>query len=115
MQKKQLALLPGLLFTIMAFSQTNFTFLPEHPKPGDRITFTYVPSGDIASTVKPVEASYYLLGYGESGPKNIAADDIVLKREGNKYTGSIQTDTGSHFIYFGFSSDKKFDNNFIKI
>ena len=31
------------------FAQTNFTISPEKPKPGDLITITYEPAGDLAN------------------------------------------------------------------
>ncbi|MFN2438600.1 MAG: TlpA family protein disulfide reductase [Chitinophagaceae bacterium] len=96
-----------------AFTQTNFTYTPQNPKPGDVISFTYEPAGAIAGTMKPVEASYYQLGYATGGGfKNIGADDVPLTRNGKIYSGTIKTDTATAFVYFGFSSDKKFDNNF---
>ena len=103
-----------LIFTsTTAFTQTNFTYTPQNPKPGDVISFTYEPAGAIAGTMKPIEASYYQLGYASGGSiKNINADDLPLTRNGKKYSGTIKTDTATAFLYFGFSSDKKFDNNF---
>jgi hypothetical protein len=41
-----------LFIAIKASSQTNFTFSPEKPKPGDIITITYEPAGDIAKMVR---------------------------------------------------------------
>lgn len=96
-----------LLATITAQSQTNFTYTPEKPKPGDVITFTYIPAGDIANTILPVEGVVY-----QNGTSNRKADDIVLQKLAGKYSGSFKTDTGMHFIYLSFSADKKFDNNF---
>lgn len=96
-----------------AFTQTNFTYTPQNPKPGDVISFTYEPAGAIAGIMKPVEASYYQLGYETGGSvKNISADDLPLTKNGKKYSGIIKTDTATAFLYFGFSADKKFDNNF---
>jgi thiol-disulfide isomerase/thioredoxin len=96
-----------------AFTQTNLTYTPQNPKPGDVISFTYEPAGAIAGTMKPVEASYYQLGYGANGNvKNISAEDLPLTRSGKNYSGIIKTDTATAFLYFGFSADKKFDNNF---
>src|SRR5579875_2489014 len=95
------------LLALQASGQKNFQYSPEHPKPGDVITITYEPSGAIAGTTKPVEAFYFTMG-----GKNANADDIALKRKGNRYTGSFTTDTANSFVYLGFSADKKFDNNF---
>ena len=96
-----------LFVAITTQAQKNFSYTPEKPKPGDVITFTYEPAGDIANTIKPVEGVIY-----QNGPRGRKADDIVLKKEAGKYTGSVTTDTAMSFVYFSFSSDKKFDNNF---
>ncbi len=96
-----------LIITITAQAQKNFSYKPENPKPGDIITFTYEPAGDIANTILPVEGIVY-----QNGAKGMKADDIVLEKLAGKYSGSIIADTGMNFIYFGFTADKKFDNNF---
>jgi len=93
--------------SITAQAQKNFTYTPENPKPGDVITFTYEPAGDIANTILPVEGVVY-----QMGKKGNKADDIVMERKAGKYTGTIKTDPEMNFLYLGFSSDKKFDNNF---
>lgn len=95
-----------LLIAIAAQAQKNFTFTPEKPKPGDVITFTYEPAGDIANTILPVEGVIYQVGKGSK------ADDIIMQRKGSKYAGTITTDPDMNFLYLGFSADKKFDNNF---
>ena len=96
-----------LIVTVTAQAQTNFIYTPEKPKPGDKITFTYEPVGDIAKTTKPVEGIVY-----QVGKRANKADDIAMERKAGKYTGTITTDTAMGFLYFGFSADKKFDNNF---
>ena len=96
-----------LLSAITVYSQKNFQFSPEKPKAGDLITFTYEPAGDIAGTLLPVEGVAYILG-----DKGQATDDIIFKRDGKKYTGSIQTDASQNFVYLAFTADKKFDNNY---
>jgi len=101
-------LIPSLLLiAITTQAQKNFTYSPENPKPGDVITFTYEPAGDLANTIKPVEGIVYQTGMGL-----MKADDIVMERKGSKFTGTVRTDTASTFLCFGFSADKKFDNNF---
>jgi len=96
-----------LITTVTAKSQKNFIYAPEKPKPGDKITFTYEPAGDIANTIKPVEGVVY-----QMGKRGTKADDIVMEKKAGKYTGTITTDTAMGFLYFGFTADKKFDNNF---
>lgn len=96
-----------LITSITLKAQKNFTYTPEKPKPGDVIRFTYEPAGDIANTILPVEGIIYQMG------KNAKkADDLVMERIAGKYTGSFTTDTAAGFVYFGFTADKKMDNNF---
>lgn len=104
--KKILALF-AILITVTVYGQKNFIVNNDRPKAGDIITFTYVPSGSIANTLNPVEGIVYT-----SGSKGLSAEDIVLKNEGGKYSGTIKTDTSNNFVYFGFSANKNFDNNF---
>lgn len=107
MHMKKLWIAVFIFFTTAVYAQKNFTYTPEKPKPGDIITFTYEPAGDIANTILPVEAVVY-----QSGVKGQKADDVMLKKTANKISGAIITDTAMNFLYLGFSSDKKFDNNF---
>jgi thiol-disulfide isomerase/thioredoxin len=96
-----------LFFSLSSFAQDNFSFTPQHPKAGDLITITYEPAGVLAGNLKFVDAAFYA-----RGGKNISTDDIVLKRIGRKFTGTVQTDTSNSLVYFGFSIDKQHDNNF---
>jgi len=107
MTTKRLLFFALLFITITTQAQKNFTYSPEKPKPGEVITFTYEPAGDLANSIKPVEGVVYQVG--KRGNK---ADDIVMERKAGKYTGTITTDTAMGFIYLGFKVDKKFDNNF---
>lgn len=114
MPTKQISLLLFLLISVTAFTQNNFSYTPEHPRAGDLITITYEPAGALAGVLKKPEAAYYMLGNSESGSsvKNIGADELMLSREGKKFTATVPTDTAANFIYFSFSSDGQFDNNF---
>ena len=95
-----------LLVTSSSFAQQNFTFTPEKPKPGETITITYRPGGDIANTILPVEAIVYQLGQSKQ-----FTDDLPLKKTSDGFTASFTTDTSANFIFFSFAADKKFDNN----
>ncbi len=105
--RKLLLIILAFSITVTLTAQKNFTYTPEKPKPGDVITFTYESSGDLAKSLEPVEAILY--SYGSKGRK---ADDLLLKRKGYTYTGTITTDTSQNFISLGFYVDKKYDNNF---
>ncbi len=95
------------LYTLMADAQKNFTLTPEKPIAGDLITISYEPAGDIINTSHPVEGIVYIFG-----SRGQATDDIILKRSGKKFTGTIQTDSSQNFLFMGFSANKVFDNNF---
>src|SRR5689334_18422085 len=96
-----------LFITITVQAQKNFSYSPENPKPGDVVSFTYEPAGDIANTLLPVEGVIY-----QVGPKGRKADDLAMERKAGKYTGTFTIDPDMNFIYFSFSADKKFDNNY---
>ena len=104
---KRLFLVTLVLVAVTSQAQKNFSYSPEKPKPGDEITITYEPAGDLANNIKPVEGVFYQTGTGLN-----KADDIVMQRKGRTFTGTIKTDTAAAFVYFSFSIDKKFDNNF---
>lgn len=100
-----------LLITVAAVTthaQSNFTYSPEKPKAGDIITFYYEPGSDLTGLLAIPDAVAY-----QMGSKDIATD-ITLKRSNRKLTGTVQTDTSANFVYFSFSADKKFDNNYNK-
>lgn len=105
MQLKKFLLVTLLFSAINTFAQSNFKYTPEKPQAGDLITITYSPAGDIANSTSALEAIVYSLGKGET------ANDIDLKKSGNTYTGTVQTDTSTTLVFFSFSADKKFDNN----
>ena len=107
MRIRVLLLLIGILTISVGFAQTNFKVSPEKPKAGDLITISYEPMGDIANTIKPLEGSVFYNGKDEE-----RADDIAFTRAGKSYNFSIQTKATDNFIYFGFKSNEKFDNNF---
>ncbi|MCX6319664.1 MAG: TlpA disulfide reductase family protein [Bacteroidetes bacterium] len=102
-------IIPALFqfFTIYAYAQTsNFTYIPEKPKPGEVITIFYEPSGKLKGTTGPIETVVYQQGGG-----NEQADNLELHREGGKYTGSFRTDTVMDFVYLSFSVNNQYDNN----
>jgi len=109
MKYQNILLLVLCCATINLCAQTNFTISPEKPQPGDLITITYEPAGDLANTTAMVEAVAYQMG--ESSQKAI---DVKLTRSYGKFKGTVQTDTTGRFLYFSFAAANKFDNNFNK-
>jgi len=98
-----------LIFLLMSsttiFAQTNFTFSPEKPKAGEVITINYTPAGTLANTTSPVTSIVYTIGNKQT------ANDLSLKKSGNNYSGTVNTDTSENFVFFSFSADNNFDNN----
>lgn len=94
-----------LFVAIQGSAQSRFTYSPEHPKAGDRITVTYEPAGALAGTMKPVEGVVYFSGRRQS------AEDLPLTRAGKSYSGTIKTDTAQDLVYLGFNADGQWDTN----
>ncbi|MDQ6842879.1 MAG: TlpA family protein disulfide reductase, partial [Bacteroidota bacterium] len=65
------------------------------------------PAGNLANTTAKLEGVVYRLG-----DKGQMTDELDLKKAGDKYIAVVKTDTTDNFIFFSFSADKKFDNNF---
>ncbi|MGH2649211.1 MAG: hypothetical protein ACRDE8_16645, partial [Ginsengibacter sp.] len=107
MQIKKILLLLIFSSAIQCFAQTNFTYTPEKPKAGDVISITYSHAGDIANAKSPITATVSILG-----SKGQNANDLDLKKSGNSYSATVKTDTSDNFVFFSFSADKNFDNNF---
>jgi thiol-disulfide isomerase/thioredoxin len=96
-----------VLSALTGVAQENFSYSPAAPKAGEVITVTYTPAGNLANTLKKVEASIFVSS--SSGRK---ANDLLLTKKGKKYTAIIKTDTADTFIQLGFFVDKNFDINF---
>lgn len=116
MQSKSYLILLLLISSLGSFAQQNFSYSPENPKPGDAVTITYKTAGDIANTILPLEAVVYQTGMpaGQEGEMAFKqkADDLAFVKKGDTYTASFTVAPFASFIYFSFSADKKFDNNF---
>jgi len=116
MQFKIPLILVLLISSLGSYAQQNFSFSPEKPKPGETVTITYKTAGDIANTILPVEAVVYQTGIPADKEGEMAfkqkADDLVLTKKGDTYTASFVVAPFASFVYFSFSADKKFDNNF---
>lgn len=104
--KSFLSLLTAIVVTTIAYAQTNFSYTPENPKPGDEIKFTYTPSSDLAGLMQIPEA--YVLQFTNKGTE---IKDIKVQREYGKLSGSFKTDTATRTLAFGFTHDGKYDNN----
>lgn len=106
MNYKKWMLLLATCWTLTTWAQDNLQLSPEKPKPGDVVTVTYTPSGELGGTIQPIEAVVR-----QSSKTINKADDLILQRKNGTWVGSFTVDTAASFIYFGFSVDKKFDTN----
>lgn len=91
-----------------AYAQSNFTYTPEQPKAGDTIYISYQQGGDLTGIQLLPEAIGYQMGAGQK------VVEFPLRRSSGRLVGVVPTDTASNFIYFAFTADKKFDNNYNK-
>lgn len=103
---KKLLLVAFSLATLTTFAQDNFTHSPEKPKPGNEISFSYTPGGDLAGIMAMPEA--YALVFTNKGA---VITDIPISREYGKLVGKLKVDTSVRTVAFGFTADGKFDNN----
>lgn len=102
MNLKKFLLVSLLAWQTMAFAQGTFTFSPEHPQPGDKITVTYK-----AFTNVPVTAVAKQLTE-DSRPIETA---FPLTRAAGQYSGTITADTAANFVYFEFTAGGTLDGN----
>lgn len=96
-----------LFVAINSYGQDNFSFTPEKPQAGEPITITYIPSRVITNTDLTLEA----VGYNLPGEKGESVQEIQMKRSGQVYSGTVNTDTSSNLVFFKFSADDQIDNN----
>ena len=104
MQIKSFLFIALLFSAINSFAQKNLKYSPEHPLAGEPIAITYTPANDLMGTKGTVEGVVYTVG-----TKSTNAHDILLKKSGNAFLGTVQTDTSDNFVFFGFSADGNFD------
>ena len=104
MKIKSLLFIALLFSAVNSFAQKNLKYTPEHPQAGEPITITYTPANDLMGTKATVEGVVYNIG--TKGPN---VHDISMKKSGNAYVGTVQTDTSDNFVFFGFSADGTFD------
>lgn len=102
---------PFLLFIVLVSfgilnAQDRFTFTPQYPKPGEEISITYTPGGNLEGLAKIPEA--YVMA-SSTGGSNIT--NIKLVKTSGKLLGKFVTDTATRFVAFGFTNDGKYDTN----
>lgn len=107
MLRKSLSLLLAAGFLLAANAQNgNFTIKPEKPRPGDTVTISYQPAGNLAGHMGAISSVVYQHG----GPVQ-KTEDLVMQKKGIGYTAVIPTDTAMNFVYLSFAANGQFDNN----
>ncbi|MET0243500.1 MAG: hypothetical protein ABW174_08525, partial [Flavitalea sp.] len=97
-------LIAGMVVNVAA--QQPLQFQPEKPKPGEKITITYNPSGTTLMGLENPEAVLYLL----EGALPLAKE-VKLTKSGTNYTGEFTTNDTTNALFIVFEKDGKKDMN----
>jgi len=103
-----LLLLPGLVAIKSASAQSteHLKLSSQYPAAGEKITFTYDPTGTpLADKANPEGIIYFL------DNKDNPAIDLDLKPEGKVFTGSFTVPDNAKFFFVKLSQDTSLDNN----
>src|SRR6185503_19113399 len=105
---KFLAVLPAILAVQTVFSQTNshLTLSDQFPTAGEKISFTYDPSGTAIGGKTDIAASVYFLDN-----KNYPVADVDLKPNGKLLTGEFTVPAEAKAFFVRLSSGADADNN----
>lgn len=106
MNIKSLFLIVLLLATFTAIAQQKFQYSPEKPRPGDQVEITYTPAPANGALDAAVEAVVY-----QYSGKQFIANDLMLRKEGNAWKGSVKIGDGISMLFFGFKQGEDFDTN----
>src|ERR1700743_184597 len=109
-----LLLLPGLVAikSVSAQSTEHLKLSSQYPAAGEKITFTYDPTGTpLEGKANPEGVIYFLTTNSPSDSKDNPAVDIDLKQEGKNFTGSFTVPANAKFFFFGLQKDTSFDSN----
>ena len=103
-----LAVLPAILAVQTVFSQTNSHLTPsdQFPAAGEKISFTYDPSGTVIGGKSDIAASVYFLDN-----KNYPVSDVDLKPNGKLLTGAFTVPADTKAFFIRLSSGADADNN----
>ncbi len=84
---------------------SNISFSPAQPKPGDKIHFEYSTEG----TVLGDETSFEGIAYLSDG--ELRAQELNLQESGTKWSGDIITNDSTKAVFLVFKKDAIIDNN----
>ncbi len=103
-----LLLLPGLVAIKSVSAQTteHLKLSSQYPAAGEKITFTYDPTGTpLADKADPEGVIYFM------DNKDFPAIDIDFKHDGKLLTGSFTVPANTKFLFFSLKKDTTFDSN----
>ncbi|MBS1946287.1 MAG: TlpA family protein disulfide reductase [Bacteroidetes bacterium] len=97
------------LLPILLHAQEQLKLSTEKPTPGALIKFTYTPPSGVFSASDKIQCLIYKWGtYTDEGAlltgRSSRAQEVVLTKLGNTYSGQIQTDTSTVLLSFSFYS-----------
>ncbi|MDB5145323.1 MAG: resA 6 [Mucilaginibacter sp.] len=101
-------LLPGLVAINSASAQTarHLKLSSQYPVAGEKISFTYDPSGTPLEGKANPEAVIYFLDN-----KDNPAIDVAFKSEGKMFIGSFAVPENAKFFFFSLYKDTTYDSN----
>ncbi|HVV53926.1 MAG TPA: TlpA disulfide reductase family protein [Mucilaginibacter sp.] len=91
---------------LLAQSNSNLQLSDLHPAAGEKVSFTYDPSGTPLDGKTNIEAMVYFLDH-----KDYPAADIDLKQDGKLLKGEFAIPAAAQALLVKLSSDKVVDNN----
>jgi thiol-disulfide isomerase/thioredoxin len=109
-----LLLLPGLVAIKIASAQTteHLKLSSQYPAAGEKITFTYDPTGTpLEGKADPHGLVCFLNASSPIGATDNPAIDVTLKPEGKLLTGSFTIPANAKFFFFGLHKDTTYDSN----
>ena len=103
-----LLLLPGLVAIKSASAQTteHLKLSSQYPAAGEKITFTYDPTGTPLEGKANPEGMIYFMDN-----KDYPTIDLDLKPQGKMFTGSFTVPANAKFFLFKLNQDTTFDSN----
>ncbi len=107
--KKYCLAVCSLLLSVLIQAQSNFSFSPEKPKPGDVVTFRYEAPSSVFSSSDVINCMVnkwgtYIDETEQSQTRDYKPIAIVLKKNGNYYEGTVITDSSTRVLAFSFTS-----------
>ncbi len=107
--KKYSLVIVALFLSLLVQAQSNFSFSPQKPRPGDVVTFKYEAPGSVFNASDVIncvvhKGGPYLDMITESIESPFKPVEITLKKKENYYEGTVTTDALTRMLAFTFTS-----------